>query len=229
MSLHTPAYLLKGMNRQRVEATLLDGLADEQLEDTDKMWQASLEPIIESKCRYHRRTGQSWKDFVESAYRNAMALNIPIKDLPENPHWIWSNKSGYAYSRSFAVECEGNIQGVMFVLLNKCARMAGNSGKFLVYVDYLGTAPWNNQDLVDEPKFRGAGLLLMRTAVQLSIDLGRDGVVGLHSLPRAEDFYGNIRKCGLTNLGTDADYENLSYFEMHRSAVQEFITRGERR
>ncbi len=59
--------------------------------------------------------------------------------------------------------------------------------------------------------FHSVGTVLLRTAIQASLDKGFDGRIGLHSLPQADSFYGHQ---GMTNLGPDADYQNLCYFEI---------------
>ena len=62
------------------------------------------------------------------------------------------------------------------------------------------------------PKFRGCGYVLITEAIRLSRQRGYNGRIGLHSLPQAEDFY--RRKCGMTDLGEDTNYEGLHYLEM---------------
>lgn len=85
-------------------------------------------------------------------------------------------------------------------------------GRELVYVEYIAAAPWNRWEIVDPPEVKGLGRLLIRTAVSLSVDLGHEGRVGLHSKPRAEPFY--REKLGLRDLGPDvAEDGEWVYFE----------------
>ena len=78
----------------------------------------------------------------------------------------------------------------------------------------------------DPPIYRGVGSLLIAAAIQLSLDEGFKGRIGLHSLPQADAFYANT--CGMSNLGPDPSYQNLSYFEMTAEQAQAFIERGKK-
>ena len=85
------------------------------------------------------------------------------------------------------------------------------SGDPLIYVDYLESAPWNLKISGVAPRFIGVGTVLIAEAVHLSLDTGLEGRVGLHSLPQAETFYRS--RCGMTDLGRDPRYFDLTYFE----------------
>jgi hypothetical protein len=89
------------------------------------------------------------------------------------------------------------------------ARLDTDRGLPLVYVDYLESAPWNLRS--GSRQYLGVGQLLLREAVNRSIELGYRGRVGLHSLPQVEPFY--ERKCGLVGCGPDSEYYGLVYFE----------------
>src|SRR5437773_8751001 len=78
-------------------------------------------------------------------------------------------------------------------------------------VDYLESAPWNLRCSSILPRLMGVGTVLIAEAVRLSLELGLEGRVGLHSLPQAEAFY-KIR-CGMTEFGADPGYFDLTYFE----------------
>ncbi|GAB1544642.1 hypothetical protein NUACC21_73180 [Scytonema sp. NUACC21] len=54
--------------------------------------------------------------------------------------------------------------------------------------------------------FKGVGTALLRFARLLSVELGYEGRVGLHSLPGAERFY---EKQGMLDYGSEEDYDNL--------------------
>jgi hypothetical protein len=113
------------------------------------------------------------------------------------------------------------MQGlVMVATAGRVAKLPPDAGKPLVYVDYLESAPWNVKPLVDVPVFAGIGMVLMRAAVQLSIEEGFHGRIGLHSLKQAEDFYRD--KCGMRFWGNDAGYQNLPYYEMTRKLAADF-------
>ena len=108
----------------------------------------------------------------------------------------------------------------MRVELNHMARMAIQAGKPLVYVEYLEVAPWNRSDSAEQ-RFRGVGTALMTAAVDLSLSEGFGGRMALHSLPQAENYYRDF--CGMTDLGIDASYDNLHYFEMTTHQAAQFI------
>jgi len=74
-------------------------------------------------------------------------------------------------------------------------------GSELVYVEHIATAPWNRDGLSDSPEIKGLGRLLMRTAIRVSVLLGYEGRVGLHSKPVSEAFYRD--KLGLRDLGQE--------------------------
>ena len=57
-------------------------------------------------------------------------------------------------------------------------------------------------------------------ASALSVAEGFKGRIGLHSLPRADDFY---RRSGLCDLGRDPAVHDLRYFEMTEAQAQAFL------
>jgi hypothetical protein len=57
------------------------------------------------------------------------------------------------------------------------------------------------------------------TAISLSVDLGFEGRLGLHSLPQSEDWY---RKAGLTEVEFDKP-KRMRYFEMTGAAALAFV------
>jgi hypothetical protein len=90
---------------------------------------------------------------------------------------------------TLAIECEADTQGLMMLQTDgQFAQCEGNRGKPLVYAVFLATAPWNLGVIVARPRFRGVGSVLLRAAVQLSLDLGFKGRIGLHSLPQADNY-----------------------------------------
>ena len=97
-------------------------------------------------------------------------------------------------------------------LVSQHARLPGQEGKHLVYVDYVETAPWNRARLHNPPRYRGVGALLMRAAIDKSFFEGYKGRVGLHSLPQSAAWYES--KLNMTSLGEDPSKQNLPYFEM---------------
>jgi GNAT superfamily N-acetyltransferase len=137
----------------------------------------------------------------------------------EDGGWDWAQMLDEARQRmaagteaydSFALVCEGAVQGAMIV--EWLARTSRVTGRRLVYVEYIASAPQNRPALQQPPAFRGSGSVLMRTAATLSRSLGMGGVLGLHSKPRALPFY---EKQGFVDLGPDAEEAGLHYMELH--------------
>jgi GNAT superfamily N-acetyltransferase len=62
----------------------------------------------------------------------------------------------------------------------------------MVYVEYLATHPENREPPIGIRALRGVATILVAAAVRVSIDLGFDGRVGLHSTAGAESFYGRL-------------------------------------
>jgi hypothetical protein len=145
----------------------------------------------------------------------------------DHAHWDWTKKHELAAQaplayRMFGIERDNQMQGLMLILTTaKFCREQSQLNKPLVYVDYLATAPWNSADVVEEPQYAGVGKILVRTAIQVSIDEEFGGRIGLHSLPKAEPFYRN--NCAMTDLGPDGNYHNLRYFEMTVEQSKAFI------
>jgi hypothetical protein len=190
-------YLQKSETYEFVEASLFDKVTDEHL----ALWDTSWAPAM----RAHRS-------------------KIPISDTPEDSHWNWKHKAtawrkllGY---QSYALVCQGELQGLMLTDDITSARLAVQFGKPLVYVQFVATAPWNRPEIQNPPKYRGVGRVFILAAIQASLDEGYKGRVGLHSLPKAEEFYRD--KCGFTILGPDSSHQNLTYYEMTETQADNF-------
>jgi hypothetical protein len=108
-----------------------------------------------------------------------------------------------------AVEAKCDVQGMMAVL--RTPRHSHASRKDVVYVDYLESAPWNLKISTNQPRFLGVGTVLIAEAIHLSLEMGLEGRVGLHSLPQAETFYKG--RCRMSKFGADPSYSDLTYFE----------------
>jgi hypothetical protein len=152
-----------------------------------------------------------------------------LGDEIEHGHWDWHLKSGLLVNptiRCFAVECGTAIQGMLMLEeVGKIARHSAERGLPLVFVDYLEAAPWNVRLAVQNPRFRNVGLHLLRAAVELSLELGYRGRVGLHSLPRAEGFY--ERGCGMFAIGQDPEYNGLMYYEFTPELAERLLRGGQ--
>lgn len=145
----------------------------------------------------------------------------------QHGHWDWKQKWSYFSSQlsfqGFALECGGQTQGLMIVNTIKRCRIQQQVNKHLVYVEYLEAAPWNRRDIPNWNRYKGVGTVMIAAVVQLSIDEGNRGRVGLHSLPQADTFYRD--RCGMTDLGADPTYNPypLRYFEMTEAQGAAFL------
>jgi hypothetical protein len=147
----------------------------------------------------------------------------------EDQYWDWQRKQQIYLSSSntmfegYAVECEQKTQGMMILKVGG-ERSRVEPDRKIVYVHSLATAPWNRSPLVqaelsssaDPSGFRSVGRVLLQFAQFRSISLGYEGLVGLHSLPTAEEFY---RRMQMIDGGTDAEKDHLRYFEWYRPSV----------
>jgi len=84
-------------------------------------------------------------------------------------------------------------------------------GQNIVYVSILTIAPWNRPDINGSQIYKGIGTTLITFAITLSINLGFEGKIGLHSVKKAEEFY---KKLGFIDLGNDINYKNFKYLEL---------------
>jgi hypothetical protein len=196
-------YLQRPGTREVVEAELYDDISDEHLEQ----WRTTWVPMIESR-----------RERLKKA-------NVPQEMWPQDLHWEWDEKT--AWSRSslsflrFAITCGGALQGLMLVNLTKLtARIESQWGKDLAYIDYLSTAPWNRPEIAGLQQFQGVGRMMVRAAVQVSLDEGFRGRIGLHALGQAAGFYRTA--CQMTDLGQYSGYYDLTYFEMTEAQAKTF-------
>lgn len=146
----------------------------------------------------------------------------------QDMHWNWPGKTEERSDRldweSFAIECDGQTQGLMFVRTTAFAREPGQEGEDIAYIDLLATAPWNRHGLADRPKYKGVGRILLSAAIEFSLNQEFKGRVGLHSLPQSETWYRDV--CGMTDLGIDKEINyppGLRYFEMTEAQARAFL------
>lgn len=133
----------------------------------------------------------------------------------EHAHWDWSRKArtvqGLSNYRFSGVDASGEMQGlVLWDEIFSKAKHPTQLGKDLLYLSFVATAPWNDRNKTDAPRYVGVGSLLILAAIEKSVELEYRGRVGLHALPQADGFY---RRCGFTDLGPDLSHDSLRYFE----------------
>ena len=189
-----PVYLKDRRTDETVAAELVESIDESHLQAVESAWM----PVLFKRMKQRVDQGR------------------PRADWPQSWHWNWRAKmdriKGLLAFRTFALMCDGELQGLMQVNTAKnVCRLPGQTGKHLAYVDYVESAPWNRAEIVAEPRFKGVGVVMIRAAIEVSREEGFQGRIGLHSLPRSEPFY---VQCGMSDLGIDGTYENLRYFEM---------------
>lgn len=198
-----PVFLFDTHAGEAVPAVLIDGITEAHLDDVEATWQPAR---------------------VQGLHRLYQA-GVPPRDWPESRHWDWRRKQaevrGILAYRGFCIVCEGRVQGLMQVMTTQVCRLPGQRGKPLVYIDYLESAPWNQHGFSARPRFKGVGTVMLRAAVQLSLDEGFRGRIGLHSLPQSEAYYG---RTGLRSLGPDLSKQGLMYFEMAPQQASDFLS-----
>lgn len=141
----------------------------------------------------------------------------------EDRHWDWNLKIRSRNSPNFegyALEYQQITQGLIILEID-FHKSRIELSKSLIYIDYFATAPWNRPTIKNPPDYKGIGTTLFVFAISRSFDLEYKGRTGLHSLPKAEEFY---RKFGLDDLGKDPNYQNLRYFELSSTSAQKFIS-----
>jgi len=197
MSSRRKSRLKRAGKNQLVDAEIVDELSKDELLATHLDWEPerleALKALLDAK--------EPW---------------------PEHWHWDWSKKAGlldFMAYRCMGIECEGRMQGLMMASTIARASRVGPSGKAILYIEYVESAPWNLKDLVDDPKYSGVGIALLEAAIELSDQEGFGGRIGLHSLPQSEAFY---RKY-MTDLGPDPKSQGLRYFEMSVEQARLFL------
>lgn len=143
----------------------------------------------------------------------------------QDAHWSWPKKREVRANRldwtSFAIEADGHTQGLMFLELTGVGQEESQRKRPIVKIDLLATAPWNRAGLVDKPKYRGVGLVMIGAAISKSVADEFGGRIGLHALPQSERFYREV--CGMTDLGVDNT--RMRYFEMTEAQAKAFTER----
>ncbi len=178
MSERSPISLVDAATGNTVDAVLVNDVNDDTLLAAD----------------------QSWIPMLLQAAREEIARGIP--PAPHS-HWRWQNKTGTNRGgrRIIGIECGGEVQALIALCLDKKCRLPVQAGLPLVYVDYIETAPWNMKRYAEQPRFRGCGPRLIGAAVEISVNLGWAGRLGLHSLEEDDTLRFYRLVCGMTGAG----------------------------
>lgn len=190
------------------EAWVKSPIAAAHVADFQDHWR----PMFDARIEELEDSGQDTPEQYE-------ALNL------QDAHWRWPEKVEALERRldwaSFVVEADGHTQGLMFLELTRLGQEPSHRGKPIVTIELLATAPWNRSGLVDKPKYKGVGLLLLAAAISKSVEDEFGGRIGLHALKQAESWYRDV--CGMTDLGVDRT--NMRYFEMTEAQAKTFLGR----
>lgn len=199
---------------RRVRVDLAEGLDDSHFAFIEARWS----PIL--KQRYNQallhffelsqpeRTDERWREVLAS-----MAI--------QDQHWKWRSKCAIphgSHRRILSVLNGSEVEAAMVLRLGEESR--DKTQKLpVVYIDFVAVAPWNRTTIQDPPRFRNLGTLMVGAAVEVSRSAGFEGRCGLHSLSQAEGFY---RRIGMRDLGLDAEYDALRYFEFDAAGAAHF-------
>ena len=168
---------------------------------------------------------QHWKPAIHAGLRALPPGSQPVQANLEDWHWDWHKKmevfAGRLDYQGFALTCGGRTQGLMLCSLVHTARESSQHNQHLVYIEFLHTAPWNRPGFTSKPLYKGVGGILLAAAISLSMEQEFKGRIGLHSLPNSAQWYRGY--CGMTDLGIDADYQQLRYFEMTPAQAAKFV------
>jgi len=146
-----------------------------------------------------------------------------VREAEEDHHWGWRKLIGQhrnnANWESLAVQrTSGPIEGAMLYRIDAKSQL--EKGKGAVYVDRIATAPQNRRWLVDPPKYKGIGSVLLLGAVRHSYLLGLGGRVWLTSLPseQTREFY---RNRGFESIFEDPD--GMIDFELPEAEAERWL------
>jgi hypothetical protein len=190
----TPIEIIDNVNHgRRIDAFLIEDPDDDYVEATDKLW---------------------W------VYRQRFLLKRAASNMPApgHHHWSWKWKLQQESKRNSFYKCFGIIadnepQGLMLLNYGReyLARLPEQAGQLLIYLAYVESAPWNLREYCEKPRFGAVGAVLFKAAIEFSNRLGFEGRIGLHALPRVENYY--EKRCKMRKCYADQNYGGLVYFE----------------
>jgi len=155
---------------------------------------------------------------------------IPVskktREAEGDHHWVWRKLVGLHRNdlvwEAVAVQSvAGTVEGALLYRIDAESQI--EKGKGAVFVDRLAAAPRNRPWVVDSPKYRGIGTVLLLAAVRHSYSLGLGGRVWLTSLPgeQTRKFYHDR---GFEVIFQDED--GMIDFELPAAEAQRWL-RGE--
>ena len=116
---------------------------------------------------------------VLKLFRDTWVEKLEKKNASD-AHWKWPEFwRDYKNEKSqfLSLECESDLQGLIWLDYSGIPSRLG-VGQPLVYVQRVSVAPWNRTDFGSR-RFQPVGMVLLREAIEFSMDLGWSGRVGL--------------------------------------------------
>lgn len=179
---------------------------------------------VRVKARLVRLTRQLAAKEIDGTWWTLPASKFVRKNEDDN-HWPWRKIVGQNHAKltweALAVQsASGSIEGAISYRIDAKSQL--QLGEGAVYVDRIATAPRNRPWVVEPPKYRGIGSVLLLAAVRHSYRLGLGGRVWLTSLPteRTRKFY---RDRGFEVIFEDSD--GMIDFELPAAAAEEWLKR----
>lgn len=198
------------------EALLYDGINEMHIQDFENLWQ----PVLKNKANEIRARHTNSGDLNKTDCILEMG-EYGIQDWSWDWRDICKRTDGQLIYRTFAIECQKKLQGLMLTNLGVPCTMQQQINMPMVYVDRIAVAPWNRIQFNKNINYKYTGKILLAVAISLSIEEDFEGRIGLHSLPQSCEFY--EEKIGMTNLGPDRSHENLIYYEMTSEQAKQFL------
>lgn len=180
-----------------------------------------------------RAAQEEWEPVRKASIERLLQQGYELDQLPKHWGWDWTRKIKQLSNPLlgfYAIECAGSMQGLLEVAKEgHLAKLPSQKDKPLIYIKYVETAPWNIKLLGPKPRYGGIGSRLVRVAIELSVDEGCKGRVGLHSLPgtnkgEPEWFYREV--CTMESIEAERDGEGLLYFELTAERAENFLKGG---
>ncbi|MGH2638122.1 MAG: hypothetical protein ACRDF4_02380 [Rhabdochlamydiaceae bacterium] len=201
-------YLIESKTQLRVQAELHQGISELSLKQFESAWIPAMRELQPKIALQYGNTTYG----------------------AQHQHWDWrkfqKEFSGLLAYTSYSITVNGVGEAFMWLAdapIGRRAKLPGQVGKDLVYVEYLSAAPWNLLiPNVQIPRYKGTGAVLMKAAVTKSMQLGYKGRVGLSALPQSTEFHARF----LTRVGPDAHNSRLEYFESSEHAAKRMVEEG---
>ena len=218
MSTNYSSYPLKNLHTGEFEeARLYHAITQNHVDSVERAWKPILQKHLSDLKKKHH--------FGTSKCNKAMLFDELGALMIQDADWDWGNKhnllsASFGYL-SCAIECNGEIQGLGYFDISQAhkSRIITTKPTPIAYVEFIACAPWNRAE-ISQQLYSGVGIALITHAIDVSMNEGMNGCIGLHSLPQAEKFY--AKKCRMNDFGIDKA-KNMKYFEMSDENVANWL------